>query len=156
MKQQSPLRGLFHELVNSINGINVVAYTFAYYLETLDFSAVKSDIEAEISKKLDDIECYYKKTCDTFKAISKVLDNAEISGDCGTFVNAITHELQGIQIFLNDVKNTHERIQDGSFKKKALKIAKKLYEFEPKCGSVANIIKELHDKLISLDKYYTM
>ena len=154
MKQRSQLRDLFHELPNSMNGINVVAYTFAYYLETLDFGALKSNIEVEISNKLDDIEDYYKKACDTFKAISKIVDNAGISGDCSAFMNAITRELKEIQIFLNDIKNMHQRIQNDNFKKKVLNIAKELYKFESKCCSIASIVKEFKNKLISLDKYY--
>lgn len=154
MKQRSTLRDLFHELPNSMNGINVVAYTFAYYLETLDFSALKSNIEVEISNKLDDIEDYYKKACDTFKAISKIVDNPGMSGDCSKYIDAITRELKEVQIFLNDIKNMHQRIQNNSLKEKILNIAKELYKFESKCCSVASIVKELKNKLISLDIYY--
>ena len=155
MTKASPFRELFHEFPNIINGINVVSFTFAFYLKELDSNKLNSNIKEEISTKLDEIEDYCKRADNVSKSIYEMLNKANSAKEVnGKFINVIANELKAIKEILNNAKTLHQQMSDINYKEKALNISGELYKLEPKCHTIASIFKDFKDNLILLGIYY--
>jgi len=155
MTKISPLRELFHEFPNIINGINVISYTYAFNLKELDSNKLNSNMKEEISTKLDEIEDYCKRADNVSKSIYEMLNKANPAKEVnGKFINVIVNELKAIKEILNNAKTLHQQMSDTNFKEKILNISGELYKLEPKCHTIASIFKDFKDNLISLGIYY--
>ena len=155
MTKTSPLRELFHEFPNIINGINVISYTFAFYLKGLDSNNLKINIKQEISDKLDEIEDFCKRANNAIESISEMLNKANSAREeSDKFICIIGNELKAIKEILDNAKTLYQQISDINCKEKALDISVELYKLEPKCHTIASIFKDFKDNLISLGIYY--
>lgn len=155
MKRLTKLRELFHELPNSINGINVIPFTFAFYLEGLDFDKLdKGSIKKEVSLKLKDIMMYHGRVITYFKSICAIISKHNLPEDAASIIAGINERTAHIGKLLKRTYDLYTKIERGDLKENVSKLAKDLRAYEPESHSLGGKVQALKDKLIALKLYY--
>jgi len=152
MPTNKTLRSYFHDLMNKIQGIAVNSSSFAYlyghYPNNIDAST-----KDKLSKVLKDIELYYEKTFENLSLTSRAIDQSVASKEWVSVQKAIGKELNDIYELLDSVKDLSAKIREANFKDDILNITKEMGLFQEKCESVARIIDNFKERLISLGIY---
>lgn len=152
MTNSKSLREHFHELMNKIQGIAVNASSFAYlyshYPDTINAST-----KEKLFKVLDDIGLYYDMSFGVLNSASQAINKSVASKEWLGVQNAIGKELNDIYELLNIVKSLSVKIQEVNYKNDIINITKKMSRFQGKCDTVAKIIENFKERLISLKIY---
>ena len=146
------LRDYFHELMNKIQGIAVnsggFAYLYGHYPDKID-----STTRGKLSTVIKDLEAYYDNTFKSLSLTSQAVGKSVASKEWVSVQKAIGKELNDIYEILDSVKDMGAKISESGFKNDILNITKEMSLFQEKCESVARIIENFKERLISLGIY---
>lgn len=157
MSKLTRLRVLFHELPNSINAVNVASFTIASYLEQLDDNNInKRDVRNAILTKLANIEKSHKKVINIFNSICAIVKRFGLPKDCSILINELHMKNNDIRRLITNVKKKGEKVFDKDFNENVSHMAQEFHKIETECHSAGDQVKKFKDRLVSLNKYYTV
>ena len=152
----SPLRDAFHALANSMNGVNIIAYTYAFYINDLKENEASPAIKEEVLVKIAEIDAYYKKGEKGLKTISQMLDKPGVLKECKEFVSNVAKKLSEIGASIQNVKNTQGKIKDYCLKQELVGLAAELEKLPEQAQVAAGLAQDLKTKLVDMGKYYSL
>lgn len=147
------LHELLHELLGSINGINLMAQMCAQFITVIKIEKLEGESKEQMAANFSNVTSYHKKAIKDLNLVVNALTEIGSENIGSSLKKDVACELEKVKNIITSAEKLYRKILKVDTKENLLSFAQELEEVEPICQSMAEKIRASKKELVAQGKY---